>query len=41
MIMQGVVGDVDSDDDDGNEGNDFYFDDSNGVYRVLQGDDER
>ena len=41
MTMQGVLGDVHSDDDDGNEGNNFDFDDSNGDYRVLQGGDER
>ena len=41
MTMQGVVRDVNSDDDDGNEGNDFDFDDRNGDNRVLQGDDER
>ena len=42
MTMQGLVGDFHSDDDDdGNEGNYFDFDDSNGDYRVLQGGDER
>ena len=41
MTMQSVVGDVYSDDDDGNEGNNFDFDDSKGDYRVLQGGDER
>ena len=41
MTMQSVVGGVYSDDDDGNEGNNFDFDDSKGDYRVLQGGDER